>query len=148
MNYHHLSPIITTFYSSPIVEKNSNLKKSRRHLINRSRWRGAGFWPDARRDAGRIPAAGCARGTTTHPAKRAAALVYFFPIWPVEVHNTKSLHAAAVICEMASNPATPPGPLNNPNVTIIGRPLRLWHRARERSRGRRQSRGRELTTGI
>src|SRR5580765_7033582 len=103
MNYHHLSPIITTFYSSPMVEKNLNLKKSRRHLIVRSRWRGAGLWPDARRDAGRIPEAGCARGTTTQPAKRAAALVYFFPIWPVEIRGTKSLHAAAGICEMASS---------------------------------------------
>src|SRR5207302_841498 len=39
-------------------------------LTNRSRWRGQRFWLATRRDAGRIPAAGFNRGTTTWPAKR------------------------------------------------------------------------------
>jgi hypothetical protein len=53
---------------------------NRSHLIKRRRWRGERFWPDARRDAGRIPAAGCYRGTTTQPGKRSTAPFRFLQI--------------------------------------------------------------------
>ena len=79
-------------------------KKSRGHLINGSKWRGQRFWLATRSDAGRIPAAGFNRGTTTWPGKRSAASVRTdFGTTILEDHRSRPI-AAARIYEMASKP--------------------------------------------
>src|SRR5437016_6899994 len=63
-------------------------------LTNRSRWRGQRFWLATRRDAGRIPAAGFNRGTTTWPGKRSAAPAHLkFPIQQLHVPLQTPLQA-------------------------------------------------------
>src|SRR4051812_25543835 len=76
---------------------------TRSHLINTRGWRRQRFWPMARRDAGSIPAAGLDRGTTTPAAKRSAAAPWLYSGLPsLFCFCFNILHAAPVICEMAS----------------------------------------------
>jgi hypothetical protein len=81
----------------------STLVNPRSHLINERGWRDERFWPAARRDAGRIPAAGCNRGTTTQPAKRSTALDLFSEHMYPPSDKFKVPNAAAGIYEMASS---------------------------------------------
>ena len=94
--------------------------QTRSHLINGSRWRGGSFWPDARRDAGRVPASPVSLPSAiSHlrcpnfcfllsqfllfPVPSFAASVPFLPIRSVAVTFDLGLHAAAGICGLASD---------------------------------------------
>src|SRR5882724_13503560 len=50
---------------------------ARRHLINSRRWRGQRFGLATRREEGASPQWGCDRRTTTWPAQRSAAPLFF-----------------------------------------------------------------------
>src|SRR5712664_625498 len=56
-----------------------SMKNPRSQLINNSRWRGQRFGPATRREEGASPQWGCDRRTTTWPAQRSAAPLFFSP---------------------------------------------------------------------
>jgi hypothetical protein len=99
----HIKATKTSPHCAAHTESPVGTDDIRSHPINERGWRGERFWPAARRDAGRIPAAGCNRGTTTQPAKRSTALDLFSEHMYPPSDKFKVPNAAAGIYEMASS---------------------------------------------
>src|SRR5258706_7350033 len=73
-------PGVDSNANGPSARTFSAIAATRRHLINNRRWRGQRFGLATRREEGASPQGGCDRRTTTWPAQRSVAPLFFSPL--------------------------------------------------------------------